>query len=202
MTDLTPGSSRVIVDISPSADGFVAGAGVEVGRPFGDAELTLYRWLGLQDDPTDERDREAAEWQLGDAGAIVLGRTMFDVGIGPWGDDGAFHRPCFVVTNRSHEPVVKGHTSFTFVEGGPRAAVEAAREAAGDKDVMVVGGARVIDQCLEEGLVDEVRMHIAPVLLGTGTRLFDNAGRAELVLIDATAGGQALHVRYRVEAAR
>lgn len=195
---------RIVVDVSPSVDGFVAGAGVSVEHPFGDAGMALYGWLGLQSDQPSDPDREAADWQLRDAGAIVLGRTMFDVGIGPWGEDGAFHRPCFVVTSRSHPPVVKGPTTFAFVTDGLQAAVQRAVAAAGGRDVMVVGGAAVIDQCLAGGLVDEVRLHIAPVLLAAGTRLFDGSpgprlsNQMKLELLAAEATPLAVHLRYRV----
>lgn len=193
--------TRVIVDISPSVDGFVAGDDVSVEQPFGDAGLVLYRWLGLEGDEPSEPDRAAAEWQLGDAGAIVLGRTMFDVGIGPWGEDGAFHRPVFVVTNRPHEPVVKGPTTFTFVTDGLQAAIDHAKAASGERDVLVVGGARVVDQCIEDDLVDEIRLHVAPILLGSGTRLFRSTQKQpprRLKIIEATTTDAAIHVRYRV----
>ena len=195
---------RIVVDVSPSLDGFVAGAGVSVERPFGDAGMALYGWLGLQGDQPSDPDREAADWQLRNTGAIVLGRTMFDVGIGPWGEDGAFHRPCFVVTSRAHPPVVKGPTTFTFVTDGVVTAVREAVAAAGDRDVMIVGGAAVIDQCLAADLVDEVRLHIAPVLLTSGTRLFDGSrdrralSQVDLELLEAVATPAAVHLKYRV----
>ena len=103
------------------------------------------------------------------AGAVVLGRRMFDVGIGTWGDDGAFGHPCFVTTSHAHGDVVRDPTTFTFVTDGVAATVDRAQAAAGDGDVIVVGGASIVQQCLELGLVDEVSLHVMPVLLGAGT---------------------------------
>lgn len=201
-------TGRVIVDLSPSVDGFVAGAAVSVERPFGDAGLDLYQWLGLGGEEQSVPDRQAADWQLEGAGAIVMGRTMFEVGIGPWGADGAFRRQCFVVTSRPHEPVTKGPTSFTFVTEGLTSAIHQAHAAAAGGDVMVVGGAAVVDQCLAAGVVDEIRLHLAPLLLGSGTRLVagttahGSLDRVDLELIEAVGTPLAVHLRYRVATRR
>lgn len=190
----------VIADLSPSLDGFIAGEGVSVERPFGGAELALYRWHGLEGDDREEADRRLSESHLDDAGAIVLGRTMFEVGIGPWGPDGAFRRPCFVVTHRPESDVVRGPTTFTFVPDLADA-LDRAATAAGDKAVMVVGGASLVRQALAAGRVDELRLHVAPLLLGAGPSIFageGDLGGTRLELIDATPTSTALHVRYRV----
>jgi len=164
--------SKVIVDMSPSVDGYVAGRGVSVERPFGDAGLRLYRWLGFDGAEQTPGDVEAGKTQLGESGSVVLGRTMFEVGIGPWGETGAFERPVFVATSREHEPVIKGPTTFNFVTDGVAGAVETAIETAAGKDVVVVGGANVVQQCLAANLVDEMRLHVAPVVLRGGVSLF------------------------------
>ena len=190
----------VIADLSPSLDGFIAGEGVSVERPFGGAELALYRWHGLEGEDREEADRRLSETHLDDAGAIVLGRTMFEVGIGPWGPDGAFRRPCFVVTHRPESDVVRGPTTFTFVPDLADA-LDRAATAAGDKAVMVVGGAALVRQALAAGRVDELRLHIAPLLLGAGPSIFagdGDLGGTRLELIDVTPTSTALHVRYSV----
>lgn len=181
---------------------------MSVERPFGDAGLDLYQWLGLGGEEISVPDRKAADWQLEGTGAIVMGRTMFEVGVGPWGEDGAFRRPCFVVTSRPHEPLTKGPTSFTFVTHGLTSAIQQARAAAAGGDVMVVGGAAVVDQCLAAGVVDEIRLHLAPLLLGSGTRLVagtaghGSLNRMDLELIEAVGTPLAVHLRYRVATRR
>lgn len=128
-----------------------------------------------------------------------MGRRMFDVGEEPWGPDGAFGRPCFVVTKRARETLVKGPTTFTFVEGGFDDALSQARAAAGGREVCVIGGASVAQQALTTGAVDELRLHIAPVLLGGGTRLFpDGVDRVELRSIRVVDTKLATHVVYQV----
>ncbi|MDQ4125327.1 MAG: dihydrofolate reductase, partial [Actinomycetota bacterium] len=127
---------QVVIDISTSVDGYVAGSGVTVERPFGDAGHRLHQWLGMEGVQPDAADRAAAEAMFANAGAFLLGRRMFDVGIGTWGDDGAFGLPTFVVTKRSRPNLVKGPTTFTFVTDGFAAALRQARVAAGEQDVV------------------------------------------------------------------
>lgn len=190
----------VIVDVSPSVDGYLAGPGVSAERPFGTAGHRLHRWLGFEDASPTDADREVAGRMLAGAGAVVLGRRMFDVGIDTWGEDGAFGLPCFVVTNRPGPEVARGPTTFRFIVGGVRRAVDLARRTAGERDVVVAGGADVVRRCLADGLVDEVRLHVAPVLLGAGTRLFgdDPAGIRDLTRTDAVATPLATHLTFRV----
>ncbi|OLT15752.1 hypothetical protein BJF78_16040 [Pseudonocardia sp. CNS-139] len=189
--------TRVVVEISPSVDGYVAGEGVSVERPFGDAGQRLHRWLGFDGDP-DPQDVAAAGRSFGAAGAVVIGRRMFDVGIAQWGPDGAFGLPVFVVTSRPEPDLVRGPTTFAFVTGGVRAAVERAGTAAGDREVVVGGGAAVVQQALDAGLVDELRLHVVPVLLGRGTRLFERTPGAELVPSGVVVTRNATHTTYRV----
>jgi dihydrofolate reductase len=131
-------------------------------------------------------------------GPQVIGRTMFDYGYPNWGENPPFHAPVFVLTHRGQEPIGKGGgTSYTFVTGGIKTAVEQARAVAGGQDVLLAGGVSIAQQALAAGLVDEVVLHIAPVLLGRGVRLF---GAAEIDLrgIEAIHGEGAVHVRYEV----
>jgi dihydrofolate reductase len=191
---------KVVVDVSPSLDGYLAGRGVAVGRPFGDADTRLHRWMGEDGFAPTAGDRDALDRMYATTQAVVLGRTMFDVGIDPWGEDGAFRLPAFVVTHRAGENLVRGPTTFTFVTDGVARAVELARAAAGDHDVLVVGGAEIIQQCVSAALVDEIRLHLVPVLLGAGTRLFEHslADSIELEQTDQVATPFATHLTFRV----
>jgi dihydrofolate reductase len=157
-------------------------------------------------------DSEIVEETIAGLGATVMGRRMFSGGAGPWeddpkrdawwGDDPPFHHPVFILTHHEREPVTKeGGTTFTFVTDGIESALEQARAAAGDGDVAVAGGADVAQQYLQAGLFDEIQLHLAPVLLGGGVRLFDgpvpDAPRAleRTRVIESPTG--VTHVTYR-----
>jgi dihydrofolate reductase len=140
-------------------------------------------------------------------GAYIMGRNMFGGGPGPWQDDWRgwwgenppYHTPVFVLTHHPREPLeMEGGTTFHFVTEGIEAALERAREAAGDQDVMLAGGADVVQQYLRAGLVDELFLHVAPVVLGGGRRLLENVGDARLEQVDVIPSPYAVHVRYRV----
>jgi dihydrofolate reductase len=139
------------------------------------------------------------------AGAYLMGRRMFDGGEMPWGDTPPFRAPVFVVTHRPREVLPRqGGTSFTFVTGGIGRAVELARDAAGGKDVAVAGGGTLLRQVLAAGLLDELELHIAPVLLGDGMRLFDASlgldarEGIELTPARVVESPEATHIRYTV----
>ena len=134
-----------------------------------------------------------------------MGRRLFDLGEGPWRDNPPFHVPAFVVTHNPRETVVKeGGTTFNFVTGGIESALEQARAAAGDKDISVGGGANVIQQYLSAGLLDEIQIHLVPVLLGDGRRLFEHIAvdRIELETPRVIESPGVTHLRYRVIPAR
>jgi dihydrofolate reductase len=156
-------------------------------------------------------DSEVLEESVNAQGAVIMGRRMFSGGAGPWeddpnsdgwwGDDPPFHVPVFVLTHHARETVTKqGGTSFTFVTDGIEAALEEARSAAGDKDVALVGGASVAQQYLKAGLLDELQIHVAPLLLGGGVRLFDELGTepAQLEVTRVIESPAVTHLRYRV----
>ena len=173
---------RVIADQSVSLDGFSAGPNVRIGNGMGDGGEELHDWMWSEAGRTG-RDGTAVEGPqelLAGAGAVVVGRRMFDLGEEPWGDPPPFHNnPVFVVTHRPKAPVVKqGGTTYTFVTDGLDATLARAREAAGGRDVVVLGGAAVIQQCLKGGLLDELYIHLVHVLLGGGTRLFGDLDAA------------------------
>jgi dihydrofolate reductase len=217
------GVARLRLDISMSLDGFVAGPSPSPELPLGERGLELHEWVfglaswrerhGLEGGETNA-DSEVVEESVRATGAVVMGRRMFSGGEGPWegdpkadgwwGDEPPFHVPLFVLTQHARDPVVKqGGTSFTFITDGIEAALEEARAAAGDRDVLLAGGASVAQQYLQAGLLDELQIHLVPVLLGSGTRLFD---RLELdpehpVVLEGTrviASPSVTHLRFRV----
>ena len=187
---------RFFLDISMSLDGFVAGPNATLEEPLGEGGEGLHEWVlrlaswrsqhgleGGETGPDDELVRETR----GRVGAEVMGRKMFSGGDGPWesdpnsdgwwGDEPPFHGPVFVLTHHEREPLVKeGGTTFTFVTDGIESALEQARVAAEDKDVLLGGGASVGQQYLQARLLDELHIHVAPTLLGGGVSLFGDLG--------------------------
>lgn len=192
---------KVILEITMSLDGFVAAPNVNLDRPMGEGGKCLHHWLsGDGTNPATRVDREVADEVFASAGAFILGRRMFDVGIELWGEDGAFGKPCFVLTNRGHDQLVRGATTFNFVTDGVKSALQQAKAAAGDKDVFVMGGANIVQQYLNAGHVEEMQIHIAPVLLGAGTRLFDNLC-VQQINLEATKIKEspfATHMKFRI----
>ena len=212
---------KLILNISTSLDGFVAGPNRTLEQPLGDGGERLHEWQfaaqtwreqhGLEGGEANV-DGDLVEETIGRIGATVMGRRMFSGGEGPWdsdpnmdswfGDEPPFHHPVFVLTHHARKPEAKqGGTTFTFVTDGIEAAVEQARVAAGDKDVAVAGGADVVQQCLRAGLFDELNIHVAPVLLGDGVRLFGpltdgQPGLERVRVVESPTG--AVHLTYNV----
>ena len=202
-----------------SLDGFVAGPSPTLEEPLGRSGEELHEWIlqtaawreqhGLEGGEANEESELVADG-VSAAGATVMGRKMFSGGSGPWesdpramgwwGDEPPFHTPVFILTHHARErEEMEGGTTFFFITDGIEAAVERAREAAGDRDVAVAGGANAIQQALSAGLVDEMQVHVAPILLGGGTRLFGED--ADLVRLEATrvlASPRATHVTFDV----
>ena len=203
-------AGRVLVDITTSLDGFVAGPNDGIDKGLGEGGERLHQWLydlstwrerhGLSGGESN-RDAEILGEAFETVGAIVIGRRMFDLAEGPWGSNPPFHMPVFVLTHRPRERLTKeGGTSFTFVTDGIESALDQAKAAAGGKDVSIGGGASAIQQFLKGGLVDELQVHIAPLLLGDGVRLFDQMAGKQIELektrvIDSPA---ATHLKFRV----
>ncbi len=187
---------KVIADQSISLDGFTTGPNVSVANPLGDGGERLHQWMN-----SSPANVTVSGEPFQTAGAFVVGRRMFDVGVGPWGDDPPFHASVFVVTHRAHEPLSKaGGTNYHFATGGLDDALARARAAAGQRDVIVFGGANTIGQLLEARLLDELRIHLLPVLLGNGTRLFEGAQLAltELVRTRVVTTPDVTHLTFRV----
>ena len=177
---------KVIADITMSLDGFVTGPDDRPGRGLGERGECLHNWVmggpWRYDDQVRrfapaEVDRKVLDQAMGSIGAGIIGRRMFDV-TGGWGGNppGGPHARYFVLTHAVPPEWAGRQSQFTFVTDGIRGALAQARAVAGDKDVGIGGGANVIQQYLAAGLVDDLRLHVAPVLLGAGKRLFDNLG--------------------------
>lgn len=168
--------SRVILDLSMSLDGFVAGTNVDVDKPLGDGGERLHDWMFGKATETGRRiEREI----FASAGAIVMGRRTFDVGKPHWDPNPETFRrlPVYVLTHRAREPVMdRGGSTFTFVSDGVEGVLAQARAAAGNRDVVLGGGASIGRQALAAGLLDELRIHLVHLLLGAGARLFDRDG--------------------------
>jgi dihydrofolate reductase len=198
--------SEVVCGMAVSVDGYTAGPGQSLDNPFGEggAREALTRWM------VEAAEENAAEIAaLTSAGAYVMGRNMFGPGRGDWdpswtgwwGPEPPYRAPVFVLTHHPREPLeMAGGTTFHFVTGGIVEALDRAREAAGERDVAIAGGAATVNQYLAAGLVDDLWLHVAPVLLGRGERLFTGVGRTELVPVSVRATDLVTHVRYRVAA--
>jgi dihydrofolate reductase len=191
--------SKVIIEITMSMDGYTAGPDVSDEDPLGRGGESLHEWMFAGKSPAETKRYETDLFS--NVGAVVIGRRMADLGIKHWGEEPTYHAPVFVVTHRPAETIVKqGGTSYIFVTEGLEAAMERAKEAAGDRDVMVMGGADIDRQYLDAGLIDEIRLHVSPIVLGGGTSLFADV-RPDLKLVphEATASPLAMHLTYRCE---
>ncbi len=212
--------AKVRCEISMSLDGFVAGPNPSLEEPLGAGGDLLHEWAfaaaswrdshGLEGGEKNA-DSDVIEESLRATGAVVMGRKMFSGGEGSWendpradgwwGDDPPFHVSVFVLTHQARgTKVMEGGTSFEFVTDGIEAALERAKAAAGDKDVLLAGGASIVQQYLKAGLLDELQVHVAPVLLGEGTSLFGRLGIEPLGL-EATrviASPSVTHLQFRV----
>jgi dihydrofolate reductase len=211
---------KLKLDISMSLDGFVAGPNATLEDPLGEGGESLHEWIfglkawrephgleGGEEGPDNEVVREGLQRN----GAVIMGRRMFSGGSGPWeddpkadgwwGDEPPFHVPVFILTHHARETVPKeGGTTFTFVTDGIESALDQARAAAGDEDILIGGGAQAAQQYLKAGLLDEITLHVAPVILGGGVRLFEGLGPddAKLELVEVVESPKVTHIKYRV----
>ncbi|WBQ06544.1 dihydrofolate reductase family protein [Kribbella sp. CA-293567] len=197
--------SAVVVDISMSLDGYVTGPGVDIAHGLGRGGEVLHTWA-LEGDAADRQVLDASFTQTG---AVIQGRKLFDIIDGPhgWSEEMGYGAqgedehvpPIFVLT---HEPPAETRLGdrFRFVTDGPRSAVRQAQEVANGKDIVVMGGGAACRAFLADGLADLVRLHVAPVVLGSGTRLFplDAAARVDLELVESVSTPAAQHLTYKV----
>lgn len=186
--------SQVVLDVSMSLDGFTAGPNIRVEEPMGDGGERLHEWYAGKG-PDGEIDLGVQRESDGTVGAALIGRRTFDLGLGPWGGTPWPGVPSFVVTHRTREDLL-GDNGGTFAFDGLEAAARRAKDAAADKDVWVLG-ADIAQQLLRAGLLDVVRIHLVPILMGEGTPLFAEE-RAELIPEGKPAAGSVTHLRYRV----
>jgi dihydrofolate reductase len=190
---------RVTADISTSLDGFITDPQASVGSPLeGNDPGRLHDWMF---DAKTDTDVAIVDERYASTGAVVIGKRMFDAGFEPWGDPPPFKMPVFIVTHEARQPLLmRGGTTYTFVTDGIEAALERARAAARDKNVGVWGGANIIRQYLKAVLLDEMHIHLVPVLLGGGIPLFEDVGRRGLELRRARSieTSSATHLRFEV----
>lgn len=192
----------VTCDISVSADGYAAGPGQTRESPFGSIEHNrLHDWM-FEAGAENQAEVDA----ITDAGAFIMGRNMFGPDRGEWdldwkgwwGEEPPYHAPVFVLAHREREDLpMMGGTTFRFVTDGIHSALEQARAAADERNVAIAGGANTINQYLSAGLIDELRVHITPSIIGSGERLFDGVRPMELEQVSARGTSLVTHIVYR-----
>lgn len=196
----------VVLDMSMSLNGFVTGPGPRAGLPLGEGGQRLHDWMFTgRIDPGEPPERgETADVNgaiagelFATTGAVLMGRRLFDAGIRPWGDT-PFPVPCFVLTHQPHEDLAMASGTFTFIITGLTVALERAKAAASGKNVLA-HSPDVAQQFLRAGLLDEIQLHLVPILLGAGRRLFDDIGEAsrELEPTGVIEAPGVTHLRYR-----
>ncbi|MDQ6818708.1 MAG: dihydrofolate reductase family protein [Actinomycetota bacterium] len=208
--------SSVTCHISISLDGFVAGPNQSLDNPIGEGGICLHEWAfqsaswhRQQGSEGGEpgADSDVIDEVVENVGAYIMGRNMFGGGHGSWdqewsgwwGPDPPYHTPVFVLTHHPRDPLpMQGGTTFVFVTDGIKAALDLAREAAGGKDVSIAGGASVVQQYLAAGLLDELYLHIVPVVLGAGERLLESVGDPRLEPVKVVASPAVTHIKYRI----
>ena len=209
--------SKIRTHISMSLDGCVAGPNQSHDNPLGEGGEQLHDWVvrlktwrarhGM-DGGEDNASSSIVEQETDNIGAEIMGRGMFgppeggpweESWHGWWGEDPPFHMPVVVLTHHAREPLTLSDTTFNFVTDGIESALAQAREAAGDKDVFIGGGASIINQYLAAGLVDEIELHVVPLLLGSGARLLEGVGpEIKLEQLRAVEAPGVTHLKYRV----
>jgi dihydrofolate reductase len=199
--------TRVTCHLSISLDGFIAGPDQSREDPIGVGGLRLHQWHWRADEPGHEADAGPRDELMRPCGAVLMGRNMFGPIRGEWqgdwrgwwGDEPPYHAPVFVLTHYPHEPIqMAGGTTFRFVTAGFDAALEQAKDAAGDGEVDIAGGASTVRQAFAAGAIDELLLDIVPVLLGRGERLFDGVADPGLDPVEVIHSPHATHVRYRI----
>lgn len=189
--------TKVFAEMSMSLDGFIAGPNVSLNNPMGDHGERLHDWMFAGKSSAETEAYEVEKFKP--MGAGIMGRTMLDLGIGPWGENPPYHMPIFVLSHETHKPIPKqGGTTYYFVTDGIESALKQAEAAADGKDIMVLGGANAIQQFIRAGLLDELEIHLIPILLDSGTRLFDNLEALKLEKTATKDSPVVTHLRYKI----
>ncbi|HXN78300.1 MAG TPA: dihydrofolate reductase family protein [Candidatus Dormibacteraeota bacterium] len=206
----------VTCQISISLDGFVAGPNQSLDNPIGEGGMRLHDWVFAtaswrrqhgEDGGVEGADSEVADEVFRGVGAYIMGRNMFGGGSGRWdldwkgwwGDEPPYRAPVFVLTHHPRQPLsMQGGTTFTFVTDGIASALEQARAAAGDQVVAIAGGASTVRQYLAAGSLDELYLHVVPVILGAGERLLEDVGDPVLEQVKVVASPTVTHIKYRI----
>jgi dihydrofolate reductase len=196
--------NKVTCGIAVSVDGFVAGYNLSEEKPFGDMKAgLLHQWM------FNEPEQHTAELDslVKAPGSFIMGRNMYgpagpeydETWRGWWGNEPPYHAPVFVLTHRARDPIVmKGGTTFNFVTDGIESALKQAKAAAGTKPVAIAGGASTANQYLAADLIDELWLHIVPLTVGKGVRLFENVHSLKMEPIDHSGTKLVTHIRYRI----
>ena len=210
---------KVICDQSISLDGFTAGPDQDLENPIGRDGLRLHQWMFVtaawarmqgQEGGAEDADSAVVERLASNAnvGATIMGRNMFGPGRGEWdlewkgwwGPNPPYHHPTFVLTHHPRQPLeMEGGTTFHFVTDGIEFALRRARAAAGDTDIRIGGGASTIRQFLRAGQLDELQLHVVPITLSNGERLFENVGDLHMTPVEVIASSAVTHIRYRID---
>jgi dihydrofolate reductase len=210
------GMGLVTCQVSISLDGYIAGPNQSLENPLGEGGEGLHEWAFVtegwrrmqgMEGGEKSTDSDLVEQVMSGNGAYIMGRKMFGGGGGQWdeswrgwwGEDPPYHAPVFVLTHEPREPLpMQGGTTFTFVTDGIHAALDQAKAVAGDQNVAIAGGASAIQQYLAAGLLDELHLHIVPIVLGAGERLLDGVGEVRFSPVAVVASPGVTHITYRV----
>lgn len=212
--------SHVTCQISISLDGFVAGLNQSLENPIGEGGMRLHQWLFETASWREQHgeaggarsvDSDVVDGLFQNVGAYIMGRNMFGGGRGPWdqtwtgwwGEEPPYHVPVFILTHHPRKPLsMKAGTTFTFVTDGIESALQQARSAAGAKDIEIAGGAHTVQQFLAAGTLDELYLHVVPIVLGKGERLLENVGNPTFEPVTVIASPAVTHIKYRVVRSR
>lgn len=212
--------SHVTCQISISLDGFVAGLNQSLENPIGEGGMRLHQWLFETASWREQHgeaggarsvDSDVVDGLFQNVGAYIMGRNMFGGGRGPWdqtwtgwwGEEPPYQVPVFILTHHPRKPLsMKAGTTFTFVTDGIESALQQARSAAGAKDIEIAGGAHTVQQFLAAGTLDELYLHVVPIVLGKGERLLENVGNPTFEPVTVIASPAVTHIKYRVVRSR
>ena len=204
--------SKVFFDVGISLDGYIAGPNGGARNPLGDGGMNIHEWmfkqksfrdhLGIEGGETNNADNDIIEYIFNRIGANIMGKKMFIEGEANWPENAPFHCPVFVLTHEKREPWVRpGGTTFYFTDEDIQEVLKKSKQAAGNKDVRISGGARTIQQYLNAGLIDEFNIHIAPTILGSGVQLFEHLDKSKFSfkIKDVVNSPEVTHLNYVVK---